>query len=106
MALYVLNTPVLTDYGVYEFKRISVEDTKKLLLKNRFVSAVGHEATARFLSKIIGIEIPPARIEIKMNVGDKAIVFRVLNRLPEGKILSEKEIEEIPYDVGLLERIN
>jgi hypothetical protein len=42
---------------------------------------------------------------IKMQAGDKAVVFRLLSRLPEGKILSEDELKELPYEWGLLEKL-
>jgi hypothetical protein len=38
-----------------------------------------------------------------MHPGDKAIVFQVLQRLPEGKVLSEEELKAVPYRLGLLE---
>ena len=101
MKVYVLNAPVITDYGKYEFEPLSVEEAKELL-SGGFVSAVGHEATANALSELLGIEIPVNRIQIKMKTGDMAVVFRVLTRLPEGKVLTRAELEKIPWELGLL----
>ncbi|PYB68555.1 hypothetical protein DMB44_04265 [Thermoplasma sp. Kam2015] len=101
--LFVLNTPILTEYGVYTFSRISVEEAKELI-SNGFVSAIGHEGTAVVLSEILGTKIPMSRVAIKMQPGDKAIVFRLLERLPEGKILSTDELKQLKFELGLLER--
>jgi len=101
---YVLNTPVLTSYGCYDFWKITIEDVLNILRKG-FISAIGHEATAQVMSRVVGIPIPTARIAITMGVGDIAVVFRLLERLPEGKVLSEKELEALKWEFGLLVRM-
>ena len=40
-----------------------------------------------------------------MQVDDSAIVLRLLCRLPEGKLLEPHEIKELPYQFGLLQRL-
>jgi len=102
--VYILNTPVLTDWGEYVFRPISVDEALELL-EGGFVSAVGHEGTAQVLSQLLGVKVPVSRIQIRMNVGDKALVFRILTRLPEGKILTEEELKKLPWTIGLLERV-
>jgi hypothetical protein len=101
MKRYVLNTPILTDWGEYVFSRISLEEVKSLLQED-FTSAIGHEGTATLMTRLTGVEIPTNRIVVKMANGDEAIVFRVLARLPEGKVLSEEELQTVPYEFGLL----
>jgi len=103
--IYVLNSPVLTEYGTFEYRKVPLEAVEELL-DREFTSAVGHEATASFMSKIIGREIPVNRIAVQMETGDSAVVFHLLVRLPEGKILSEEEMEKIPYEIGILRRIS
>ena len=103
--LFVLNTPVLTDWGAYSFRKLSNEEAITLLKEKPFVSAVGHEATARFLSLLVGIEIPVNRVAVKMAAGDRAVVFRVLMRLPEGKVLGEEELRQVPFEFGLLRKV-
>lgn len=105
MTMYILNAPVLTDYGIYSFKKLSIEEARKILKENEFVSAVGHEATARVLSSLLNVEIPTNRIEVRMKKGDRAIVFRLLRRVEEGAVLDEKTLLRIPFDLGLLERL-
>jgi len=103
--LFVLNTPVLTTYGIFKFAPISVEEAKTLL-RGGFQSAVGHSATAEVMSRILGVQIPMDRGQIFMQPGDRAIVFRLLTRLPEGRVLSREELEALPYELGLLTRLD
>ncbi len=100
--VYVLNAPILTSYGTFIFRKISIGKARNILSKNEFVSAIGHESTAKFLSQILGINIPLNRIQIKMSKGDRAVVFKLLDRLPEGKVLSIDEIKNVKYEIGLL----
>jgi len=102
--LYILNTPVLTSWGRYEFRPISIDEAREILASEPFVSAVGHEGTARVLTQLLGVEIPENRVRIEMRAGDRALVFRLLVRLPEGKVLGEEELKELPYELGLLEK--
>jgi len=83
------------------------EDIKwiKRMLSKGFVSAVGHESTAKLLSQLLGIEIPVNRIEIKIEYGDKLIVFQLLQRLPEGKVLSEEELRQVKYRFLVVEPV-
>ena len=76
-------------------KEVSENYVKKLLSENEFISVIGHESTAKFLSKRLGIEIKANRVEIKLEPGDLLIVAQLCKRLPEGEILSEKQLEQI-----------
>jgi len=107
--VYILNTLVVpinfdeVQEAKVKVKRISVKETKKLLEEEKFISAVGHEATARFLSQLLGIKIEANRKTIFMKPGDKAIHLFLKERLPEGKILSEEEIKNVEYWLVLSE---
>lgn len=104
--LYILNSPVLTSCGVYSYAKIPLSAVRELLKQTPdFISAVGHESTANFISKILGVTVPVNRIEISMKKGDKAIVFRILTRLPEGKVLDEQELSQVKYEIGLLKKV-
>jgi len=100
--IYVLNSPILTDWGTYSFKEITGSEARRLL-SGSFVSAIGHTATAMFMSNVLDMVIPVNRIAIKMEEGDMAIVFRILDRLPEGSVLTQEQMRETKYSLGLLE---
>ena len=103
--IYLLNSPVLTGYGRWKFEGpISVEQAAGLL-KGGFISAIGHPGAAEFLSRLLGIEVPVNRIMAQMEPGDRAVVLRLKQRLPEGKVLSVEEMEGFPFELGLLTRL-
>jgi hypothetical protein len=101
--LYLLSTgfvPVAEEelekgVDILQYK-ISV-DAAKNLLKQGFISAVGHESTAKFMSQILGMDIPVNRTAVWLRVGDRAIGFVLKVRLPEGKVLTEEELKQIPF---------
>ena len=105
MKTYVLNTPIITNFGTFKFEEISKEKATEILNTNSFTSAIGHEGTSKFLSDVLGVVVPFNRLQIVMEKDDHAIVFRVLGRLPEGKVLSDEELKSIPYQIGLMEKI-
>ncbi len=90
---------------MFRFTRIDPFDAKELL-SNGFISAIGHASTARLMSEIIGTEIPYNRITIHMKAGDKAIVLWLLERPHEGQVYSADDLEKLPCELGLLERIS
>jgi len=105
MTLYIINTPVLTDYGLWEFSGpLSIREVRTRL-EPGFVSAIGHEASANILSRILNIPIPVNRIQIKMQPKDEALILRLLKRLPEGKVLDESELMALDFELGLLKRL-
>jgi len=73
----------------------SVEDVKRLLI-NGFTSAVGHEATAQVITTQLSIPVSANRVSIQLKTGDTLVVFQLLSRLPEGKILGVDEMKGIP----------
>ena len=101
--LYIMNSPILTAPGKYVYERIDIERARQLL-KEPFESAIGHEATAQFMSRLLGVEIPVNRVSIAKRPGDVAVIFRVKQRLEEGEVLTEEELRNTPYEIGLLKR--
>ncbi len=84
-------------------KEITVEDVKKLLNENQFLSVIGHEATANILTEILQTSIKANRVPLKIGRNDKLIIFQILKRLEEGKILSPEEIKDLPTKFFLVE---
>ena len=102
----LLNTSILTNYGVYLYAPLTLENAKKEIHNNEWQSAIGHQSTAEILSDLLGIECPVNRIQYKQGPSDTAIVFKLNGRVEEGRILSRDEIEEIGYQFGELSRID
>lgn len=103
MTLYVLNSPILTDYGHWKFTGPLDHEAVKRLLDDPFVSAIGHAGTAAYLSSTLGINIPVQRTRVRMIRGDRAVVFRLIERLPERVVLAREDLEILPHEFGLLE---
>jgi len=71
------------------------EDEVKRVITSGFVSAIGHEATAKIISTQLSIQVPVNRISIQLKPSDILVVFQLLTRLPEGKVLSEDEMKQV-----------
>jgi len=105
MPIALLNGPIVTTNGLYRISDISLEKARELITQNSFLSAIGHAATAEILSELFGVPVQMNRIEFRQQIGQKAIVFKLNQRSPEGCILSKEEIEKIGYTFKLMERL-
>jgi len=106
--LYILNSATLPLKGGKEYlikaKELSIEEAKKILQSEPFISAVGHQSTAEALSNIFGVEIKFNRIQIQLKPGDKLISIILKKRLEEGKVIKTvEELNEIGYDIWYFE---
>ena len=106
--LYVLNSATLPlkEGGKYLIKarQLSIQEASEMLKREKFISAVGHESTAKALSNIFNVEIPYSRTQIFLGDGDKLISIILKKRLAEGQVLkSVEELEQIGYTIWLFE---
>jgi len=101
--VYILNSlivPVNFDEILevkVKLRKISVEEARDLLLNNEWTSAVGHEGTAQFLTKLLRVEIPCQRRSVFFRKGDKGLHLFLKSRLPEGVILTEEDLHKIDF---------
>ena len=104
MTLYLLNSPILTDHGLWRFAPLTLEAARAQTAQG-FVSAVGHRGAAEFMSRLLQVPVPVNRIRVSLRPGDRAIVLRLLARLPEGAVLDADAMERVPWELSLLERL-
>ncbi len=103
--LYILNSLIVPldfescSLHLVSFYKIDVETAQEILAESEFISAVGHESTAKLLSQLLGVQIPQNRITVRMKDGDTALHFVLKERLPEGKILTEDELKKLEFDL-------
>ncbi|HEX2882778.1 MAG TPA: DUF1874 domain-containing protein [Polyangiaceae bacterium] len=102
----LLNTSILTDYGIFGYVPLSLEDARQIAARENFESAIGHESTAEILTEILGVSVTVNRSDNKQSPGDQAIVFKLRGRPEEGRVLSRADIDRIGFDFGLLTRIS
>jgi len=92
--------PVVLGIKEIELKRA------KYILQYGFISAVGHEETAKILSEKLGIEVPFNRISITIEFGDILIVAQLMGERKPFKEMTREEIEKYPikfFEISIIE---
>jgi len=92
---------VQNDSIVIKFRKISLEEAKKIVKDSYVYSIVGHEATAKVLTQLLGVPIMTNRINYSIQPDDILIIFTIPFRLEEGKVLSEEEVERIKSNLNI-----
>lgn len=105
MKRYLLNSPVLTAHGRWRYDALDLAAARAFAAAAPFESAVGHAATAHHLTAMLGVAVPCARVAVRMQPGDRALVFCIGQRLSEGQVLDEAALAALPQSFSLLERL-
>jgi len=74
---------------------VTVDHVKSLIQSEKFVSYIGHESTAKLLSQLLGVNVPTNRAFYKAQDGDILVIVVPKQRLPEGKVLNQEEIQKM-----------
>lgn len=113
--LYIFNTTICTTPGLTYHTRLISEATAREIFERffppadrerceaengcRWLSAIGHDATAQVATSILGYDVPVSRITAAMKAGDEALCVKLRGRAPEGVILTREQMDEIGYDI-------
>ena len=74
---------MLSDSASYKFSKVSLDDARELVQNNRWVSAVGHQDTARVFSALLGQHVRCNRVSVS-DPSEMLIGQYSGPRLPEG----------------------
>ena len=103
MKLGLLNTSIVTTTGTYKMVDLTLAQANK----DNLLSAIGHNATADVLKKILGVDVQANRIIFTQDVGQQAIVLKIKGRLPDDvKDLTIDDMHKIGFDLFLLTRLD
>jgi len=104
LKLAILNAPVVTTVGKYVTWEVPIESARLLANSMTLESSVGHESTAKTLSKLLEVPIEFTREELKQKVGQMALIFKLKKRPPEGVVLNRQDLEKIGYKFWIMYR--
>lgn len=82
MSRYILNSAVMTSFGLYVYSPLSIENAQKWIDSGAYLSTVRYPETAEALGALVERPIPCNDGIIKMQPFDQALVFRLV--FPEG----------------------
>jgi hypothetical protein len=80
MKVTILNSPILTGYGSYDYEPITLDEAKSLI-KDGFNSAVGHQSTCDVLSTLLEVNVPLNRVQYSQKDGETALIFRKIIKI-------------------------
>ncbi|MCX7957436.1 MAG: YddF family protein [Deltaproteobacteria bacterium] len=104
---YILNSAVITEEGLYKYNKISLEDARKWLMESEFISAIGYKETSDAIEILTGVRVDVNRIQVRLNKGDEALIFRITKRVTDPNMKGELSKEYVlnNYEFGLLIRL-
>jgi len=97
--IYLANafTPAMLapDTNGFSVTEIDEDTAKEILQKIPFVSSIGHEATAAFISELAGVNVPANRVSIQAHPGEAVLVLEIA--LPRGVLIQDpEELKQYP----------
>ena len=103
---YLLNSATISTPGTYRYRLLTVEEARRWLAAGGWVSRIGYPATARYIRRLWGLEVPLSRAPSPMAAGDEALVVRLKYRLEDaGLKQAHWEPAAEDWEIGLLVRL-
>ena len=101
---YILNSAVITGFGEFVYVPQTPEQATAFIPGAE--STIGYQATADALSELTGRPVALNRVQIKMQPGDQALVFRLTCRLDDPAMKGKLSAEFVRgnCEIGLLTR--
>jgi hypothetical protein len=83
----------------------NIENVKSIIQRAENIGAsiesyIGHEATAKMLSELLGIQVEANRAEYEPQVGDIAVITRLKKRLQTPQDLKDIKVEDLEFHVA------
>lgn len=109
--LVLINSAIFTRDGAFDCRTITLREVKNIVERYqeesgyKILSAIGHEATANVLERLLGLNDLYNRIQYTQEDSDMVICFKLKSRIPEGVILTVDEIEKVGYEFKLIRDI-
>lgn len=105
-SLLLLSSPRVTAPGRYDVDMVNWDRAAEVAQEASSIdSAIGHEATAEAVARILGVQVGPSnRREVKQQPGQVALAAVPGQRLPEGRVLSLDELAETGLVFWLMRR--
>lgn len=98
----ILNCAIVTGGpGTYVMEDITIDAARNLLANTPFESFIGHESTAALLTQLLHADITTSRASFRQQLHQRALVFQLADRLPEGKVLSADELAGLNFTLML-----
>lgn len=105
-SLWLLNSAVLPQPGVYCLRRIDAAEARSWCRSLPTKSAIGHAATAAWLSQTLDIPVRVNRCRATLEPGQRAIIARPTARLEEGHALTLDGLGRQDMELLLLLRLH
>lgn len=108
MEVALLNSLVLTNSGFYKADEVTIQEVYGVLERCgwRYKSFIGHRSTALFMQALLGIRVEHNRKTFRHMRYQKAICFKLYDRFPEWKVLTERDLANANYQFYLLTRLD
>jgi len=108
---YILNSAVITNWGYWLYKPISLEEAREWLNRGPFISTIRYKETAETVYQLTGIYVPRSNVTIQMEPGDEALVFRLRFEIGAARVAQELKGKLTPefvrkyLEIGILKML-